>query len=115
MELFADHIAEEAPELVRRVRIILPRGERRVSGKAAQDEQSGVASCDGRQTDFDAHAETPTATPRAIERAPRRPLLGQLQLCTGWRQPGAEPPCRLPASPGRQGARLFADREGAGL
>src|SRR5215218_6336046 len=55
------------------------------------------------------------ASARATERDPRRPLFGQLQLRAGRRQPGAEPPRRLLAPPGRAGAHLLADDRHAGV
>ena len=100
---------EQAPELVGRMRIITPRRERRVAGQAAENEQPRIGPGDRRQSGFDAHQETPTARRRENERPPRRPLLGQLQLCPRRRQPGAQPARRLSAAPGRAGARLFAD------
>ena len=53
-KLFAEHAAQQPPELIGRMRIILPGRKRRVAGQAAQNKQPGVRARDGRQTGFDA-------------------------------------------------------------
>ena len=55
LQLFADRFAEQPPELVGGVRIVAPCRERRVSGKAAEDEQYGIGARDWRKAEFDAH------------------------------------------------------------
>ena len=66
-QIFTDRYAKESPELVGRMRIIAPGSKRRITGKASKNEQPGIGRGDRRQSDFDAHQETPTASTRADE------------------------------------------------
>jgi hypothetical protein len=51
-EIFLDDPADQPPEDVSRMRVILPGGERCVSGQAAQDEQPRVFSGDRGKSEF---------------------------------------------------------------
>ena len=78
LKIVADRAAEEPPELVGRMCIILPRRERGIARQTAEHEKPSIRAGDRGQTDFDAHSETPTARTGEIERPPDRPLFGQL-------------------------------------
>lgn len=52
LQISANHGAEQPPELVLRMRVITPCGERRIPRQAAQNEQASVTRSDRRKPDF---------------------------------------------------------------
>ena len=64
-QLFSDDFTKQAPELIGRMRIILPCGQRGIAGQASQDEKAHAREGDWWKAIFDAHKETPTAPRRA--------------------------------------------------
>lgn len=54
VQLLVDRPSEQAPELVRRVRIILSRRERNIARQTSKHEQPGVGTGNRRQAGFDA-------------------------------------------------------------
>ena len=62
LQVLADGLTQQPPKLVARMRIILPRGQRCVTGKAAEDEEARVFRRHWRQSVFDdwgIHANLP--------------------------------------------------------
>ena len=109
VQLLADRAAEQPPELVGRMRIITPRGERRVAGQAAEHEQPRVGPGDRRQSDFDAHAITPTA--RAVQASDLRVALfsGNYNYVRDGANQALNRLVGYLLRQGVQGPRLFAD------
>jgi len=54
LEVLAQRVPQQPPELIGRVRIISLRCQRSVTWQASQNEQAGVGSGDWRQSGFDA-------------------------------------------------------------
>ena len=116
----ANGLTDQPPELVLRMGVIALAFSDASPGRLPR--MSSLASCEptgsierltmiGTSSGCSGRAPAAKAKRNEARRAPHRPVLGQLQLCSRRRQPSAEPAGRLPASAGRAGSRLFADGE----